>query len=284
MLTQDQIQALKAPFPAVALSADTSRGFELTSIKAAYVIERLNEVFGACGSGWRYAHSAFETFDLKNGSQEFVTEVAFQYRLDGANGCPPIEWCALTKGWSWREDGAATWSEPIFACGGKAVVKGGAPHTDAHKSAVTDGLTKAASMIGVGHQVFKGLVRVGNDRQPEHKGNGNGHQPVTEQKPAPRQTPQPVVPQQANSQPPTSQPTRPSPVVTTPKNGGQASAPIKEEADATTFWALYNREAKLAGVPRQEAQALARNDNWGVSCANLRVLIAKAQRPVAVRN
>jgi hypothetical protein len=35
MLTQDQIQALKSSFPPEALSADTSRGFELTSVKAA---------------------------------------------------------------------------------------------------------------------------------------------------------------------------------------------------------------------------------------------------------
>ena len=48
MLTQEQIQAVKAPFPPEALSADMSRGFELTSIKAAQapgVIKRLNEVF-----------------------------------------------------------------------------------------------------------------------------------------------------------------------------------------------------------------------------------------------
>ena len=41
MLSQDQIQAIQAPFPSEALSSDTSRGFELTSIKAAFVIERL---------------------------------------------------------------------------------------------------------------------------------------------------------------------------------------------------------------------------------------------------
>jgi hypothetical protein len=33
MLTQEQLQAIKAPFPPQAVSADTSRGFELTSIK-----------------------------------------------------------------------------------------------------------------------------------------------------------------------------------------------------------------------------------------------------------
>lgn len=37
----EQVQALRVPFPDEALSADMSRGFELTSIMAAYVIERL---------------------------------------------------------------------------------------------------------------------------------------------------------------------------------------------------------------------------------------------------
>lgn len=44
MLTLEQIEALRAPFPPEALSSDTSRGFELTSIKAAYVIERSNKL------------------------------------------------------------------------------------------------------------------------------------------------------------------------------------------------------------------------------------------------
>jgi len=38
MLNEDQVQALKAPFPQEALSTDISRGFEITSIKAACVI------------------------------------------------------------------------------------------------------------------------------------------------------------------------------------------------------------------------------------------------------
>ena len=86
MLTQDQVQALKAPFPPESLSSDTSRGFELTSIKAAYVIERLNEVFGPCGIGWRYVHSPLEELHTDNGRVEFVTEVAFQYRLRVTSG------------------------------------------------------------------------------------------------------------------------------------------------------------------------------------------------------
>ena len=46
-LTDKQIyDKLKAPFPKDAYSCDSSRGFNLTSIKAQYVIERLNDVLG----------------------------------------------------------------------------------------------------------------------------------------------------------------------------------------------------------------------------------------------
>jgi hypothetical protein len=176
MLTQDQVQALRSPFPSEALSADTSRGFELTSIKAAYVIERLNDVFGLCGNGWRYVHSPFEEAHTDTGRVEVVTEVAFQYRLSATNdstGCAPVMWDAQASGWAFRGD-TDCWSEPIFACGGKAPGKGSAAITDARKSAVTDGLTKAASMIGVGHDVFKGLVRVGGIRR--NGGNGRKQQ------------------------------------------------------------------------------------------------------------
>lgn len=274
-LTQEQWEALHAPFPPEALSNDSSRGFDLTSIRAAYVIERLNEVFGPCGIGWRYAHSPFEAFDLKNGSPEIVTEVAFQYRLNGESGCPPAEWCALTHGWSWRDSAPATWSEPIFACGGKAVTKGGAPHTDARKSAVTDGITKAASLLGVGHLVFKGLIRVSADRQPERK--PHGQPPVPRLKSDDRK---PTLPDNGKHPTVAPQATSPTPGTTTPKNGGQPTAPIKEDADATTFWALYHREAKPVGISQQDAQALVHNDNWAMACANLRVLISKAPQPV----
>jgi hypothetical protein len=172
MLTQEQIEVLKAPFPPEALTADTSRGFELTSIRAAYVIERLNEAFGPCGIGWRYTHNPFEDVPTDDGRLEVVTEVALQYRLaDEDAGCGRVSWA---QGWQYGRDQG--WSEPIFACGGKGLGRGGAPYTDARKSAVTDGLTKAASMIGVGHQVFKGLVRVGGEavrgRQQPFAGNG----------------------------------------------------------------------------------------------------------------
>jgi hypothetical protein len=86
----DQAQGLPASFPAEALSADTSRGFELTSIKAAYVVERLNEVFGLCGSGWRCVHSPFETVTTAKGV-EVVTEGALEHRCQ-EGGTHPVTW------------------------------------------------------------------------------------------------------------------------------------------------------------------------------------------------
>jgi hypothetical protein len=99
------IQALKSLFPPEALSADTSRGFELTSIKAAFVVERLNEVFGSYGVDWRYAHSPFEELQAENGRMEIVTEAAFQYRFKATNdyvGCAPAVWDAGKGDWAFR--------------------------------------------------------------------------------------------------------------------------------------------------------------------------------------
>jgi hypothetical protein len=153
MLSENQISALRASFPAEAMSADTSRGFELTSIKAAFVVERLNEVFGPCGAGWRYVHSPFEWVE-----GEVITEVALQFHV-AEGGVNAILWDGQSHGWAFVPDSAG-WSWPILSPGGRRPGKGTAPLTDARKGAITDGLTKAASMIGVGHDVFKGLVRV----------------------------------------------------------------------------------------------------------------------------
>ncbi|MCP4543875.1 MAG: hypothetical protein GY832_42720 [Chloroflexi bacterium] len=179
VLTDEQTQALKAPFPPEALSKDTSRGFELTSIKAAFVIERLNDVFGLCGTGWCYVHSPFQEI-LTNGKTEVVTEVGMQYRFESTDNCAgssgKLVWNIQTNDWAFlTEDTNLVWSEPIFACGGKQVVKSRV--TDARKSAVTDGVTKAASMIGVGHNVFKGQVRVGgnNSHKQQSKQHNTSH-------------------------------------------------------------------------------------------------------------
>ena len=159
---------LREPFEEAAYSSDNSRGFELTSIKANYVFERLNEVFGLCGVGWRYVHSPFEVYD-----GEVTTEIALQWEHpDPDDGDGPIEWDNMVG--HWRRVEGTGWSAPIFEPGGKQIIKGRL--TDARKSAVTDGITKAASMIGVGSDVFKGLVRVGN--RPQQQAQSQPSQPA----------------------------------------------------------------------------------------------------------
>jgi hypothetical protein len=106
MLTEKQLEAIRAPFPPEALSADLSRGFELTSIKAAFVIEKLNEVFGSCGIGWRYVHSTFEEVRATDGRTEIVTEVALQYRFnttDDCTGWARVVWDAQSHDWAFTD-------------------------------------------------------------------------------------------------------------------------------------------------------------------------------------
>ena len=243
-----QISALRAPFPTEALSADTSRGFELTSIKAAFVVERLNEVFGPCGCGWRYVHSPFEFAE-----GEVLTEVALQFRV-AEGGCDPVVWDAQARNWAFAPDSGA-WSWPIYAPGGRRPGKGNAPLTDARKGSITDGLTKAASMIGVGQEVFKGLVRTGQapqkapesaptPRMPEYSSAiGKGAQSGS----APSQ-------KATGSAPTTDKPAASSNGTT---KGTASNGSVPKTANATTFWQLANKctdqldRAKVSAIAKQ---------------------------------
>ena len=260
MLSEKQIAQLRAPFPVEALSADTSRGFELTSIKAAYVVERLNEVFGPCGCGWRYVHASFEWIE-----GEVLTEVALQFKV-AEGGCDPVVWNSEARTWAYASLGAQ-WSWPVFSPGGRRPGKGNAPLTDARKGAITDGLTKAASMIGVGQEVFKGLVRTGQNAQgaparvqpprapKQSSTNGKGAQngltgPVRgNESAAVSEKPQADV---------VDRPVAESPAVNV--SADNVSAPKINGAttvvNATTFWSLANKHIKT--LDRAVVSALAK--------------------------
>lgn len=129
--TKEQRALLRKDFPEQALMKDTSRGFALTGVKAMYVLERLNDVFGEYG--WTYD---FIEPSLKG--NEYVTKVTLKIGM--------------------KDDG--TWMRHIHQYGGKKIVKDN--HADAMKSCITDGLTKCASIIGVAHTVFKGEANGGS--------------------------------------------------------------------------------------------------------------------------
>ena len=118
---------LSAPLPLEAIETDSSRGFALTGIKGAYVIERLNQVLGLCGTGWCFSICSMEITD------KFVlADIELQYRIDGE------------------------WSKPIPSSGEQMIVRGRVG--DAKKGAVTDAIKKAAGMLGVGNEAYKGLL------------------------------------------------------------------------------------------------------------------------------
>jgi len=145
---------LSRPMPAEALSIDGSRGFPLTSIKAGFILERLNQTFGLLGYGWRYAVGPFH-LETAGGKEEILVEVAIQWRTSETLAevyCPPIYWQRktdpetgiTTQGWCPEKTLPRCWSEPIVATGGSSAKRtGSVPLTDARRSAVTNAITKA---------------------------------------------------------------------------------------------------------------------------------------------
>jgi len=119
----DIYDKLKADFTPDAFSEDKSRGFALTSIKAQYVVERLNDVFGV--DGW----SATYDFSRPDGK-----EVLSICTLNVIIGDKQVSRVAVGASQAKKQLG------------------------DTYKSAMTDSLGKAASHFGVGNDVFKGLV------------------------------------------------------------------------------------------------------------------------------
>jgi hypothetical protein len=115
-------EGLKQPFPAEAYSVDSSRGFNLTSIKAQYVVERLNEVCGI--DGW----------ELTGDYKEVEGGVLFIGHLIVNDG---------HRGHKQEAIGFAQFKKNVG---------------DAYKGAKTDALSKSASLFGLGNEVFKGNV------------------------------------------------------------------------------------------------------------------------------
>jgi len=114
-LTKEQLELLKKPLPPEAVSPHPTKKY-LSSIKAIYVVERLNEVFKI--GGWRVENTFIEKVD-----KMVVVKSVF------ISGDIYIE-----------------------AFGGNDNIDLG----DAYKGACTDALTKIGSYLEIGMDVFKG--------------------------------------------------------------------------------------------------------------------------------
>jgi len=125
------------------------------TITAAFVVERLNEVFGPMGVGWcmNYAKPS-------KGDKEIYVQGALQFRLPGSDidGYKQAHWDNVSESWVCEEGGP--WSAPIYAWGGNQLTNfGGTPISDTTKSAHTNAISKAASKLGVGDTIYKGMYK-----------------------------------------------------------------------------------------------------------------------------
>jgi hypothetical protein len=124
-LSVEQLNLLKSPLPSEAIKAHPTKTY-LSSIKAIYVTERMNDVFGVgqwhtkvrkeehAGGGMVVVHVTFE-----------VPEYGIYYECYGGN-----------------DNGGE--NSKNFDLG------------DAYKGATTDAITKIGSYLGIGIDVFKG--------------------------------------------------------------------------------------------------------------------------------
>ena len=117
-------ELLKADFPAEAYSVDKSRGFALTSLKAQYLVERLNDVLGI--HGWEI-RGKFEP--TENGGMTYIGELLVKFNGEVIHRVEAI-------GFSDKKKNIG----------------------DIFKSARTDALSKASSYLGVGNDMFKGKI------------------------------------------------------------------------------------------------------------------------------
>jgi hypothetical protein len=119
-LSEEQKKLLNAPLPKEAVKPHPTKSY-LSSIKAIYVVERLNQVFGL--GGWEVSN----TFVERDGKQ-VVVKSTFEAKEYGIT------------------------IRDIF---------GGNDNSDlgdAYKGACTDALTKIGSYLGIGMDVYKGLA------------------------------------------------------------------------------------------------------------------------------
>lgn len=133
-LPPDLLEKLKAPLSPQAVSPNPDRP-GLSAIKVIYVVERLNEVFGL--NGWHIANEVIEKGAM-----------------------------VVVKGTLTIDD----YGIRIEQYGGNANPDRG----DAYKGACTDALSKCASYIGIGMDVYKGLR---DERAPNNGNAGSGRGP-----------------------------------------------------------------------------------------------------------
>ena len=122
-LIPDEVrERLREPFPPEAITQHPAKSF-LSTIKAIYITERLNDIFGI--GGWDLSH------EIVSDTEDYVAVRGWLY-LKEYDFCTPAQYGGHKK--------TGTNTEPA----------------DGYKSAVTDCQSKCASYLEIGIDVFKG--------------------------------------------------------------------------------------------------------------------------------
>lgn len=127
VVTTEMLKKLKEPLPKEAISRHPTKPY-LSTIKAIYVVERLNDVFEL--GNWFLTDEIIEKYDTQDMGKKQKTMIIVKARLQ-----------------------IPEYNIDIYAYGGNDNEDRG----DAYKGAVTDALTKICSYLYIGIDVFKGI-------------------------------------------------------------------------------------------------------------------------------
>lgn len=122
----------------------------MTDIKPMWRIEKLTELFGPCGIGWKAPITNKEIIDGANGEKIAIVDIDLYYKLNGE------------------------WSEPVQGTGGSSFIsneKNGLYTSDeCFKMAYTDALSVACKSLGMGADVYWGDSKYAkNDNKDENQ-------------------------------------------------------------------------------------------------------------------
>ena len=119
----------------------------MTDIKPMWRIEKLTEVFGICGIGWKTKIKNKEILDGANGEKIAIVDIDLYVKIDGE------------------------WSEAIEGTGGSSFVtnetKGLYTSDECFKMAYTDAISVACKSLGMGADIYWGDSKYKYNKQQE---------------------------------------------------------------------------------------------------------------------
>jgi len=121
----------------------------MTDIKPMWRIEKLTELFGICGFGWKAPITNKEIIEGANGEKIAIVDIDLYINIDGK------------------------WSEPIQGTGGSSFIakeqKGLYTSDECFKMAYTDALSVACKSLGMGADVYWGDSKYSNNNKEDNK-------------------------------------------------------------------------------------------------------------------